>query len=287
LTRFRLRFLLQEFDLAGPDVLLGRSPECQVTIEDPLVSRRHARVVIEGGTAVIHDLGSRNGVRVNGRRVHEPTRLKDGDRLRLGTQELIFFASSREEREARTTGFMRTCRACGTPFPEQAWSCPHCGHQSADADTVSGLRTDVPRRWTFQLLTDVGDRAIDVGNYEQAERILRRAAKEITDRQATGERLDAGQVRMLSAFALRLVKAGERPSWVSWVLELHRAHDAFPVEDVADALVALSWDVMGLERQALESFMRWAESSPAMERVAAADVEKLRGLTARLTSTGT
>jgi hypothetical protein len=38
-ARFRLRFLLQELDLIGPVVTLGRSSECQITLEDPLVSR--------------------------------------------------------------------------------------------------------------------------------------------------------------------------------------------------------------------------------------------------------
>jgi hypothetical protein len=287
LTRFRLRFLLQEFDLAGPDVVLGRSPECHVTLEDPLVSRRHARVIIDGESAVIHDLGSRNGVRVNGRRIQEPMRLKDGDRLRLGTQELVFFAVSRDERVARTTGFMRTCRACGTPFPEQARSCPHCGHHSAEDETMSGLKVDMPRRWTFQLLTEVGDRAIDIGNHEQADRILRRAAKEVADRESAGEVLDATQVRILGAFALRLARLGDRPSWVSWALDLHRTHGYFPAHDVIEALVGLDWDAMRPEREALEAFTRWVESSHVASVAAAGEVEKLKGLSARLTSTGT
>jgi hypothetical protein len=287
LTRFRLRFLLQEFDLAGPDVLLGRSPECQVTLEDPLVSRRHARVVIEDDTAVIHDLGSRNGVRVNGRRIQEPTRLKDGDRLRLGTQELVFFAMRRNERLARTTGFMRTCRACGTPFPEQAWSCPHCGHQSTDDETVTGVKVEVPRRWTFQLLTEVGDRAIEIGNYDQAERILRRAAKEIAEREGAGESIDATQVHLLGAFALRVAQVGSKPSWVSWTLDLHRTHGFFPAHDVVEALVELSWEGMEIERRALLAFTQWADASSVADVAAAADVEKLRGLTERLIATGT
>ena len=65
-ARFRLRFLLQELDLVGPEIILGRSPDCQITIEDPLVSRQHARITIANGVARVMDMGSRNGVRVNG-----------------------------------------------------------------------------------------------------------------------------------------------------------------------------------------------------------------------------
>jgi hypothetical protein len=287
LIRFRLRFLLQEFDLNGPTVILGRSPECQVTLEDPLVSRRHAQIDIEAEAATILDLGSRNGVRVNGRRIAEPTRLRDGDRIRLGTQELVFYAVSRAERVARTTGFMRTCRACGTPFPEQARSCPHCGHQTADDETMSGTRLEAPRRWTFQLLTDVADRAMEMGNHEQADRILRRAAKEVAERRAAGERLDDAQVRLLGEFALRLAQLGERPTWASWVLDMHRAQGAFPSQSIIDGLHALAWEQMPDERHSLEIFMQWAESSRILEAADPAGVERMRRLTARLSSTGT
>jgi pSer/pThr/pTyr-binding forkhead associated (FHA) protein len=66
LARFRLRFLLQEIDLPQGDTVIGRSASCQVTIEDPLVSREHARIRISGERATIEDLGSRNGVQVGG-----------------------------------------------------------------------------------------------------------------------------------------------------------------------------------------------------------------------------
>ena len=66
MARYRLRFLLQEFDLPRGATLIGRSSDCHVTIEDPLVSRQHARIVIDGDDATLQDLGSRNGVKLNG-----------------------------------------------------------------------------------------------------------------------------------------------------------------------------------------------------------------------------
>ena len=90
MARYRLKFLLQEFDLRGPEVDLGRSPDCHITIEDPLVSRRHAKIVLTDDGPVVRDLGSRNGVLVNGERVDGERALQDGDRIRLGTQELVF-----------------------------------------------------------------------------------------------------------------------------------------------------------------------------------------------------
>jgi Protein of unknown function (DUF3662)/FHA domain len=71
------------------DATIGRLPECDVTLDDPSVSRRHARIWRTGGTWAIQDLGSTNGVKVNGSRVGESD-LTDGDRLQLGSVAMQF-----------------------------------------------------------------------------------------------------------------------------------------------------------------------------------------------------
>lgn len=71
------------------DATIGRLRECDVTLDDPSVSRRHARVFTAEGTWRIEDLGSTNGVKVNGERVSF-TDLRDGDRIQLGTVRLAF-----------------------------------------------------------------------------------------------------------------------------------------------------------------------------------------------------
>jgi hypothetical protein len=75
--------------LAGERMTIGRSRDCEIVIDDPNVSRRHAEVrkTIEGWLVV--DLGSTNGVKVNGRRVHEEV-LRPGDKITLGLVELGF-----------------------------------------------------------------------------------------------------------------------------------------------------------------------------------------------------
>ncbi len=65
-------------------VVIGRAPACEVRLDDPLVSRRHARVVSSGHRAAIEDLGSANGLYVNGRRAHGVTPLRPGDVIQLG-----------------------------------------------------------------------------------------------------------------------------------------------------------------------------------------------------------
>ena len=66
------------------DVLIGRGALCDIRLDDPLVSRRHALVLgSEIGTA-IEDLGSSNGVYVNGKRSRGITALHPGDVIELG-----------------------------------------------------------------------------------------------------------------------------------------------------------------------------------------------------------
>ena len=72
-------------------VVVGRSRECDVRVDDGNVSRRHFELVQEGPTAwVVSDLGSTNGTEVNGRRVSGRQRLDDGDRITIGSTELVF-----------------------------------------------------------------------------------------------------------------------------------------------------------------------------------------------------
>jgi hypothetical protein len=69
---------------------IGRSRDCDVVVQDPNVSRRHAAVKPRGGSWIVEDLGSTNGVVVNGRRIDHPRVLSAGDEIELGTATLTF-----------------------------------------------------------------------------------------------------------------------------------------------------------------------------------------------------
>lgn len=79
----------EHYPLNGDTAVLGRLPSCDVTLSDPSVSRRHARIIRRDGEWVVEDLGSTNGVSVNGERL-EQARLRDGDRLEFGSVTLTF-----------------------------------------------------------------------------------------------------------------------------------------------------------------------------------------------------
>lgn len=77
--------------------LIGRELDGTVVIDSPGVSRRHARITVTGDSAVLEDLGSKNGTRVAGRRIEGMHTLTDGDEIRVGGEFLIFRAERREQ----------------------------------------------------------------------------------------------------------------------------------------------------------------------------------------------
>jgi pSer/pThr/pTyr-binding forkhead associated (FHA) protein len=71
--------------------VVGRSRECDVVLSDANVSRRHAEIrPAAAGTWTIADMGSTNGVRINGRQISGAELLTGGDRIVLGTAEISF-----------------------------------------------------------------------------------------------------------------------------------------------------------------------------------------------------
>jgi DNA-binding winged helix-turn-helix (wHTH) protein len=75
--------------LDGENVI-GRDPDAPVRIDAPGVSRRHARILAEGGRFTLEDLGSKNGTYVRDQRLSSSAELADGDEFRLGQTLLVF-----------------------------------------------------------------------------------------------------------------------------------------------------------------------------------------------------
>ena len=78
--------------LAVGENVVGRDPECTLTVPSGLISRQHARIAVSGDGATLRDLGSKNGTFVGGRRVEGEVPLADGDEIRIGPALLVFCA---------------------------------------------------------------------------------------------------------------------------------------------------------------------------------------------------
>ncbi len=69
---------------------IGRDLACLIVLAGPRVSRQHARIVVSSTTAIVEDLGSKNGTVVNGVKIAAPTSLSDGDVVEVGGLPLTF-----------------------------------------------------------------------------------------------------------------------------------------------------------------------------------------------------
>ena len=79
----------QSFQPADGRTLVGRSPECDIFLDDVTVSRQHAEILREDDTFTIRDLGSLNGTYVNRKRT-ESAELEDDDEVQIGKYRLTF-----------------------------------------------------------------------------------------------------------------------------------------------------------------------------------------------------
>jgi FHA domain len=81
----------QSFPLQGERMMIGRSPEAEIFLDDVTVSRDHAVLVRRSGTWFLDDSGSLNGTYVNRRRI-DSHKLEDGDELQVGKYKLTYLA---------------------------------------------------------------------------------------------------------------------------------------------------------------------------------------------------
>lgn len=81
----------------GRPLVIGRDPSAEIRIDDPSMSRRHASVLLRGATVELRDLGSRNGVHVNGTRIGEGgVAIHPDDQVTVGPASLMLLDADEE-----------------------------------------------------------------------------------------------------------------------------------------------------------------------------------------------
>jgi predicted component of type VI protein secretion system len=69
--------------IPGPQFFIGRDPQCHLRPASPIISRRHCALIIRDGKVYLKDIGSTNGVQVNGQKIASATLLHDGDQISM------------------------------------------------------------------------------------------------------------------------------------------------------------------------------------------------------------
>ena len=80
----------RKYGINADSIVLGRSADADILVEDTGVSRRHLEIITRGSTVMAVDLGSTNGIYVNDRKVDGSTVLRHGDRITMGRVAMVF-----------------------------------------------------------------------------------------------------------------------------------------------------------------------------------------------------
>lgn len=266
---YRLRYLAHDLELPNGEFIVGRSAECQLSVDDPLVSRQHARFAVRPDGVSVSDMGSRNGVLVNGVRIEGPRALADGDKLVIGSQELTFQQTDERPRpRLRDTRLaMQTLGAVSVP-------------PKATADNALPTRAAS----AFQLLGSVADKALAMGRAEEAERILQTLLLDVLAKARGGNVPDHDTTEQAARYAVRLADATASGRWVDYVVELYGALGRPISAPVVDDLYTVVRKVKTLDLGALRAYVaalqeRAASLGPA-ERFLVQRIEGLERLCA-------
>lgn len=199
--------------LTAPRALIGRATHCRIVLDDPLVSREHARLMISGTSVVLEDLRSANGVWVNNVRIFEPKALCDGDRILLGMRELIVSA-----------------------LPQATFTTPptHPSETAQPAVVHGKGQVSTARADALLVLGRLAARRLSDGVPADAEKVLEDHLMKLLVGARSGLPVPPATCATAGKQALLLAAALPSARWVDYAVELHlRAGLAMQAQTVA------------------------------------------------------
>jgi pSer/pThr/pTyr-binding forkhead associated (FHA) protein len=244
-----------DIELGSGSLLIGRLPECDVHLQDNLVSRMHARLSVTDGAVVLEDLHSSNGVYVNGLRIAHNVRLREGDRILIGTIEISLFetreASLQRLRAARAIDSEPQLRVASERKPPAAAS-PAVPKPAPTAPLRIPHRTEnVPatgRADALQMVGSLADRLAATGNLEEASQVLSGHLRRILKGANSGLTVPTDVAASASRHAFSLARWTKQSLWVDYVVELHLSArlvmNAITLSQLEDVTKRLDFDRM-------------------------------------------
>jgi hypothetical protein len=247
------------------EFVIGRSSQCNLALDDALVSRRHALIRVQDHGVSVEDLGSRNGILVNGERVDGQRTLQHLDRIAIGSQEMVVLEQGRGDAE-RATRESALCSQCSSPVQPGQNACPHCGAAVANprqrAQTLEAqlppveAETDEPTTTGFAMIATIAGKALGMGRYEEAERLLRQHLDVVMERARNDNPLPHDQIEEGTRLALRLAEGLKRPQWLDWTFQLYEAIGELMSAETIDRLHEVVRNTRYDNPRALRSYMQ-------------------------------
>jgi pSer/pThr/pTyr-binding forkhead associated (FHA) protein len=281
-----------DLELNDGSLLVGRLPECEVSLDDGLVSRMHARISVHDDRVLVEDLHSTNGVYVNGVRITHSAVLREGDRLLAGTTEISLFEARGSARIAplrakQTSAFAASPQSGRTPgraapttpparadsfgrlelhldappIPAQGFGQPSfVGTAPFGAGQPSALRSrasELPSTARADALAVIGalaERLAAGGNFEEAARVLSSHLKRILQGASAGLSVSDEVCALAAKHAASLARWTGQSSWVDYLVELHLAARRCMTADTCTSLENAARAVGDLDRQLLRYY---------------------------------
>ncbi|MCL2778374.1 MAG: FHA domain-containing protein [Polyangiaceae bacterium] len=244
--RFRLRYLQHDLELNEGRFAVGRNARCQLSLDDPLVSRRHAIFEVTEAGVTIEDMASRNGVIVNGHRIEEKVTLAIGDRIVIGSQELRLLGATDSRGEGSAEG--------GTMTLPQVRVDPLSS--SSDLPTESDVEPSMARRADqFKLLYAVAEKALAMGKAAEAERLAASALADVIEATRAGRPLPPTLVDQAAKLSAKLATATSKGGWADYVIELYAAQNRPCPAPVVDELYSAMRRVASVDLVRLRTYI--------------------------------
>lgn len=200
-------------------VVIGRGDDCDILVDDPLVSRRHATVVCADAELWVEDLASRNGVYVNGERIQSRQRLAIGDVLRIGGQEM------------------------------HVWSDSALLH-----DAVSEVPQPTKRLDAMGVVGQLAEKALALGRVDEAERLLAGPLELVLQETMVGLPPTGNVLEKSTDIVLKLLQTTRRGLWLDWLVRSYTGLRRPWPAPVVDTLYQVARGSIGYDRQGLRAY---------------------------------
>ncbi len=243
--RFWLEHDGQNIELRRGNLLVGRSSGCHLVLEDSMVSRRHAELIVTDDSVTVKDLGSVNGLYVNARRVEGSQRMKEGDTLQIGQREFVVRSFQRES----------------VPISSDRQHVETLHGESLDEDSKSEDQTHVGD--VFDVLGSVADKVLAMDRGEEAERILSGVLQSILREAKEGREVPVAIAERAASYAVRIAWATSRANWLDYVIDLYTLTRRVLPGKVVDQMYDVVRKARGMHVASLRAYVAVLEEHQA------------------------
>lgn len=259
-----------EHELRHGSLLVGRGSECEIVVDDALVSRMHARIEINPEGVWVEDLYSTNGVYLNGERILKAQLVHSGDRLFIGNQEVLLLEVHTDPASAPSTPPL-SGRFPGTHDPP-TYKTP--GNHGAPGDIPITARADA-----LDLLGNLARRLANDVKAEQAPRMLGPHLEGILRGASAGLVVPEALAQVASEYAIDLAHWTSEARWLDYVVELHLVTKRMMSAATVSALQRSERWVGAMDRLMLEYYVgSFASRTGELDRDEKARLATLRRL---------